>query len=158
MLCVRVCVSEVCVGDRCLFHCLGTPSGIEPPNSLHHYRTFAPPPSIPLATCCQCARGVLQDPKEQLLLGPAYAIAKILKRNNLTIADIGVWELHEAFAGQVLANLNALNSDAFAKDSLKLSAKIGEVRWATGWVCSWGWGWGEGACGTPRFGGLPRCR
>lgn len=68
-----------------------------------------------------------QDPKEQLLLGPAYAIAKILKRNNLTIADVGVWELHEAFAGQVLANLNALNSESFAKDGLKVSAKIGEV-------------------------------
>ena len=37
--------------------------------------------------------------------GPAYAISKVLLENNLTIADIDVWEIHEAFAGQVLANL-----------------------------------------------------
>ena len=72
--------------------------------------------------------GGLQDPKEQLLLGPAYAIAKILKRNNLTIADVGVWELHEAFAGQVLANLRALDSDSFAKEYMNLPGKVGQVR------------------------------
>jgi acetyl-CoA acyltransferase len=44
---------------------------------------------------------VSQDPKEQLLLGPAYAIAKLLKQTGLTLADIDVFELHEAFAGQV---------------------------------------------------------
>ena len=41
------------------------------------------------------------DPAEELLLGPAYSIVKLLQRNNLTIDDIGVWEIHEAFAGQV---------------------------------------------------------
>jgi acetyl-CoA acyltransferase len=44
---------------------------------------------------------VSQDPKDQLLLGPAYAIAKLLKQTGLTLADIDVFELHEAFAGQV---------------------------------------------------------
>lgn len=57
---------------------------------------------------------VSQDPKDELLLGPAYAIARLLKRNKLSLADISVFELHEAFAGQVLANLNALDSDTFA--------------------------------------------
>jgi acetyl-CoA acetyltransferase len=38
---------------------------------------------------------------DQLLLGPSYATAKLLKKHGLTIADIGVWEIHEAFAGQV---------------------------------------------------------
>lgn len=61
---------------------------------------------------------VSQDPKEQLLLGPAYAIARLLARNNLTFKDIGVWELHEAFAGQVLANLAALDSTLFAEKHL----------------------------------------
>jgi acetyl-CoA acyltransferase len=70
---------------------------------------------------------VSQDPREQLLLGPAYAIAKLLTRHNLKPSDVGVWELHEAFAGQVLANLKALDSDAFTRDNLKLSTKIGEV-------------------------------
>ena len=45
---------------------------------------------------------VSQDPKDQLLLGPAYAIAKLLKQTGLTLADIDVFELHEAFAGQVV--------------------------------------------------------
>lgn len=68
------------------------------------------------------------DPKEELLLGPAYAIAELLERNNLTHADICVWELHEAFAGQVLANLNALDSDVFAKKrDGKSKSKFGRI-------------------------------
>jgi len=66
------------------------------------------------------------DPKEQLLLGPAFAIAKILKKNNLTMADIGVWEIHEAFAGQVLSNLEALNSQSWCQEWVKQD-KIGEM-------------------------------
>lgn len=56
------------------------------------------------------------DPAEELLLGPAYSIAQLLARNNLRVADIDVWEIHEAFAGQVLANLNALESKQFCED------------------------------------------
>jgi len=59
------------------------------------------------------------DPNEQLLLGPAYAIAKLLKQNNLTMADIGVWEFHEAFAGQVLSNLAALDSQSWCNEWIK---------------------------------------
>ena len=57
---------------------------------------------------------VAQDPKEELLLGPAYAIPKLLKRANLSVDDIDVWEIHEAFAGQVLSNLVAMESDSIA--------------------------------------------
>jgi acetyl-CoA acyltransferase len=64
---------------------------------------------------------VAQDPKEELLLGPAYAIVKLLQRNNLRSSDISVWEIHEAFAGQILANLNALNSKTFYTTNLGLS-------------------------------------
>lgn len=70
---------------------------------------------------------VSQDPKEELLLGPAYAVSRLLARNNLTLNDIDVWELHEAFAGQVLANLAAMDSDSFTRDSIGLSQKVGEV-------------------------------
>ena len=48
------------------------------------------------------------DPFEELLLGPTFAIHKVMRSMNLTLADIGVIEFHEAFAGQVLANLTAL--------------------------------------------------
>jgi acetyl-CoA acyltransferase len=70
---------------------------------------------------------VAQDPKDQLLLGPAYAISKLLTKTGLKMNDIDVFELHEAFAGQVLANLNALESDFFGKTYLGLSGKFGSL-------------------------------
>ncbi|XP_052257953.1 trifunctional enzyme subunit beta, mitochondrial-like [Dreissena polymorpha] len=68
---------------------------------------------------------VSQDPKDQLLLGPAYATPKVLDKAGLSLADIDVFEYHEAFAGQILANLTALESDEFAKKFLGKSAKVG---------------------------------
>lgn len=59
------------------------------------------------------------DPFDELLLGPTFATAKVLKNMNLTLADMGVVEFHEAFAGQVLANMAALSSDKFAQERLK---------------------------------------
>ncbi|MCG8374628.1 MAG: acetyl-CoA C-acyltransferase, partial [Balneolales bacterium] len=46
---------------------------------------------------------------------------------NLTLNDIDVFEIHEAFAGQVLAVLNALDSDDFAKESLHREQKVGQI-------------------------------
>lgn len=68
-----------------------------------------------------------RDPKTELLLGPAYAIPKVLEIAGLSIADIGVFELHEAFSAQVLAILKSLNSDKFGKGQLGLSGKFGEI-------------------------------
>jgi len=68
---------------------------------------------------------VSQDPKEQLLLGPAYATPVVLDRAGLTKGDIDVFEFHEAFAGQILANLAALDSDKFAADNS--TKKIGPL-------------------------------
>ncbi|HKI46713.1 MAG TPA: acetyl-CoA C-acyltransferase [Balneolales bacterium] len=70
---------------------------------------------------------VAQDPGEELLLGPAYATPKILKASGMTLSNIDVFEFHEAFAGQILANMNALNSKDFAKDHLNLDQPVGEV-------------------------------
>ncbi|XP_034174863.1 mitochondrial trifunctional protein beta subunit [Osmia lignaria lignaria] len=68
---------------------------------------------------------VSQDPVDQLLLGPSYAIPKVLQKAKLNVKDIGVWEIHEAFAGQILANLKALDSDTFAQNYLGRSTKVG---------------------------------
>lgn len=68
---------------------------------------------------------VAQDPKDQLLLGPAYATPRILAKAGLTMKDIDVFEYHEAFAGQILANLKALDSDFFASKYMGLSEKPG---------------------------------
>ncbi|GAA49884.1 acetyl-CoA acyltransferase [Clonorchis sinensis] len=70
---------------------------------------------------------ISQDPKDQLLLGPAYAITRLLDRNGLTLKDIDVYEIHEAFAGQVLANLKALDSEYFCKNYLGRSTPVGTL-------------------------------
>ncbi|KAI1302341.1 Trifunctional enzyme subunit beta, mitochondrial [Halotydeus destructor] len=68
---------------------------------------------------------VSQDQKDELLLGPAYATPKILNKAGLNIKDIDVFEIHEAFAGQILSNLKALDSDWFCKNKLGLKEKLG---------------------------------
>ncbi len=50
------------------------------------------------------------DPSEGLLMAPAVAVPRLLKRNGLDLADIDILEMHEAFAGQVLSNIAAWES------------------------------------------------
>lgn len=68
------------------------------------------------------------DPFEDLLLGPTYATSQVLKRANLKLSDIGAMEIHEAFAGQVLANTTAMASDKFAHENLG-GTTVGTVDW-----------------------------
>jgi len=67
------------------------------------------------------------DPFDEMLLGPAYATSKVLDTAGLQLKDMGVVEFHEAFAGQVLANVNALNSQKFFDEKLGGKTKVGEV-------------------------------
>lgn len=68
---------------------------------------------------------VAQDPKDQLLLGPAYGIPKLLNKAKLSLNDIDAWEIHEAFAGQICANLKALDSKWFCQNYMGLPDKFG---------------------------------
>lgn len=68
-----------------------------------------------------------QDLNEELLLGPTYAVSEILQRNNLSLDDFDVIEFHEAFAGQILANVTALASDEFAKTHLGRDKAVGKI-------------------------------
>uniref|UniRef100_A0A5F8GIQ5 Trifunctional enzyme subunit beta, mitochondrial n=1 Tax=Monodelphis domestica TaxID=13616 RepID=A0A5F8GIQ5_MONDO len=68
---------------------------------------------------------VSQDPKDQLLLGPTYATPKVLEKAGLTLQDIDVFEFHEAFSGQILANFKAMDSDWFAKNYMGRKSKVG---------------------------------
>ena len=70
---------------------------------------------------------VSQDPVDQLLLGPTYATPRVLELAGLSLNDIDVFEYHEAFAGQILANLKAMDSDWFAQNVMKRKAKVGHV-------------------------------
>ncbi len=68
------------------------------------------------------------DPGWQLLMGPAYAVPKALDRAGITWKDLGLVEIHEAFASQVLSNAQAWASPAWAA-KLGRSGPVGEVDW-----------------------------
>jgi acetyl-CoA acyltransferase len=68
------------------------------------------------------------DPGWQLLMGPAYAVPKALDRAGITWKDLGLVEIHEAFASQVLSNIQAWASKQWAA-KLGRSAPVGEVDW-----------------------------
>lgn len=70
---------------------------------------------------------VAMDPLEELLLGPAFAIPRVLERTGLGLEQMDVIELHEAFAGQVLAVLQLLEDDRFARESLGRDRAVGGV-------------------------------
>jgi acetyl-CoA C-acetyltransferase len=64
---------------------------------------------------------------EYLLMAPAYSIPRLLARNRLTYADVGLWEIHEAFAAQLATHIKALQDPAFLKDKAKVSPKLGAL-------------------------------
>lgn len=67
------------------------------------------------------------DPFDQLLIGPAISIPNALDKAGLTIDDIDLFDIHEAFAAQVLSVLKALESDTFAKYKLKKDKAVGKI-------------------------------
>ena len=66
---------------------------------------------------------------EGLLMAPAYAIPRLLARNGLRYDAIDLWEIHEAFAAQVLCNVAALESEAFLRDKVGVHAALGKLPW-----------------------------
>jgi acetyl-CoA acyltransferase len=67
------------------------------------------------------------DPNWQLLMGPALATPVALDRAGMTLSDIDVVDMHEAFAAQVLSNVNAFASESFARERLGRDKAIGEI-------------------------------
>jgi acetyl-CoA C-acetyltransferase len=64
---------------------------------------------------------------EGLLMAPAYAVPRMLARAGLTLQDFDYYEIHEAFASQVLATLKAWEDPIFCKERLGLDAPLGEI-------------------------------
>ena len=64
---------------------------------------------------------------EDLLIAPAKAVADLLKRNQLTFADIDYFEIHEAFAGQVLATLKAWEDEEYSRNRLGWDGALGSI-------------------------------
>jgi acetyl-CoA acyltransferase len=67
------------------------------------------------------------DPNWQLLAAPVFAAPKALDRAGLTLADMDLVDMHEAFAAQVASNLKALASKTFAEERLGRSEAVGEI-------------------------------
>jgi acetyl-CoA C-acetyltransferase len=65
--------------------------------------------------------------QEGLLMAPAYAVPRMLARNGLTLQDFDFYEIHEAFAAQVLATLKAWEDPTFCKNRLGLEEPLGSI-------------------------------
>ena len=68
----------------------------------------------PLAEVVDYQLAAVKSLEAEMLLGPAVSIPALLARNNLSMTDIDVWELHEAFAAQVLVNIACMQRSEFA--------------------------------------------
>ena len=66
---------------------------------------------------------------EGLLMAPAYAIPRLLARNGLMMGDIDLWEIHEAFAAQLLCNVAALESETFLREKVNVNNPLGKFPW-----------------------------
>jgi acetyl-CoA C-acetyltransferase len=65
--------------------------------------------------------------KEGLLMAPAFAVPRMLERNKLALQDFDLYEIHEAFAAQVLCTLKAWDDPVFCKQRLGLDEPLGEI-------------------------------
>lgn len=64
---------------------------------------------------------------EGLLMAPTIAVSELLQRNNLSLQDFDIYEIHEAFAGQVLCTLKAWESAEYCQRVLKRNAPLGSI-------------------------------
>lgn len=67
------------------------------------------------------------DPGGQLLMGPGLAVPMALERAGIELSDVDLVEMHEAFAAQVASNIQALESEAWAREHLGRSTPVGRV-------------------------------
>ncbi|MBZ4038184.1 acetyl-CoA C-acetyltransferase [Novilysobacter selenitireducens] len=64
---------------------------------------------------------------EGLLMAPTVAVPEMLARNGLTLQDFDIYEIHEAFAAQVLCTLRAWESEEYCRNRLGLAAPLGRI-------------------------------
>lgn len=65
--------------------------------------------------------------KDGLLMAPTYAVPRLLERNGLSLQDFDFYEIHEAFASQVLATLKAWEDETYCRERLGLDAPLGSI-------------------------------
>jgi acetyl-CoA C-acetyltransferase len=69
----------------------------------------------------------LAGPREGMLMAPTYAVPQMLERAGIGLQDFDIYEIHEAFAAQVLCTLKAWESEDYCKDKLKLPGRLGNI-------------------------------
>jgi acetyl-CoA C-acetyltransferase len=69
----------------------------------------------------------LVGPREGLLMAPTYAVPAMLDRAGITLQDFDIYEIHEAFAAQVLCTLKAWESEEYCRTKLKRSGPVGSI-------------------------------
>jgi len=69
----------------------------------------------------------MAGPKEGMLMAPAYAVPRMLDRAGLKLQDFDIYEIHEAFAAQVLCTLKAWESDDYCKRRLGRNGALGSI-------------------------------
>lgn len=86
------------------------------------------PPRIKLVDWEMAAIDYLED-GEGILMAPARAIPRLLARNKLKAMDIALWEIHEAFAAQVLANIKEATNVEYVRTKARLDYDLGPFPW-----------------------------
>ena len=86
------------------------------------------PPRVKLIDWEIAAINFLED-GEGILMAPARAIPRLLARHKLKAMDIALWEIHEAFAAQVLANIKEATNPDYVRAKAKLDYDIGPFPW-----------------------------
>ena len=84
-------------------------------------------PVLAYLTFSEVAAVDFYDKKEGLLMAPAYAVPRMLERAGLSLQDFDYYEIHEAFAAQVLCTLEAWQDKTFCKEKLGLSKPLGKI-------------------------------
>jgi len=84
-------------------------------------------PVLAYFTECETAAVDFVHGGEGLLMAPAYAVPRMLERAGLTLQDFDFYEIHEAFASQVLSTLKAWEDPVFCKERVGLDAPLGSI-------------------------------
>lgn len=87
------------------------------------------PGSVPHVRLLDFEIAAVDFQKDGLLMAPSFAIPRLLNRNGLTFGDVALWEIHEAFAAQLLANIAALEKPDWIRERTSISRDFGAFPW-----------------------------
>jgi acetyl-CoA C-acetyltransferase len=83
------------------------------------------PASTPRVRLVDWETNAIDLHSEYLLMAPAYSIPRLLARHGLAYEDVGLWEIHEAFAAQVASHVKALQDESFVREKAGVTAALG---------------------------------